>query len=156
MIKLWLNQNDIPALTAFAGNIDADSLKPFIFIAQTGDIKAILGVELYDKINTDYIDETLTGVYKEIYDNYVIYMLVYFACSHYIAMNSSKVSNNGIIKPEQSTDLKEIDRLSRRYSDLGNNVLLTFKDYMKTVNIPEWKYDCEATKRRDINVIDWY
>ena len=154
MIKLWLKENDIPALTSFAGNIDSDSLKPFIFIAQTGDLKAILGVELYNKINTEYIANTLTGVYATIYNEYVIYMLAYFSCSHYIAMNSSKVSNNGIITPEQRADMKEIDRLSARYNSLANNVLVTFEDYMKTIDIPEYKKGCE--NKRTTNVIGWY
>ena len=82
MIKLWLKENDIPILTGFAGNIDSDSLKPFIFIAQTTDLKRVLGLNLYDKIDTLYIAGTLTGEYKTIFDNYIIDMLVYFSCSH--------------------------------------------------------------------------
>ena len=153
MIKLWLKENDIPALTSFAGNIDSDSLKPFIFISQTTDLKRVLGLKLYDKINVDYIAGTLTGNYKIVFDNYIIDMLVYFSCSHYIAMNSSKVSNNGIVKPEQSTDLKEIDRLSARYNSLANNVMLSFQEYMKTVSITEYG-SCE--NKAKTNIIGWY
>ena len=154
MITILLKENDIPALTSFAGNIDSDSLKPFIFIAQTNDITPILGLSLYNKIYADFENDALTGVYKDIYDNYLIYMLAYFSCSHYIAMNSSKVSNNGVIKPEQTTDLKEIDRLSARYNSLGNNVLVNFKEYMKTVNVPEYNNGC--VEKRKTNVINWY
>lgn len=154
MIKLWLKENDIPSLTSFAGNIDSDSLKPFIFIAQTTDIKRVLGLPLYNKLNVDYIAESLSGVYLAIFDNYVTDMLVYFSCSHYIAMNSSKVSNNGIIKPEQSTDLKEIDRLSARYNQLGNSVMISFQEFMNDVNIPEYgKQDNNIVKT---NIIGWY
>lgn len=154
MIKLWLNENDIPVLTGFAGNIDSDSLKPFIFIAQTTDLKRVLGLSLYDKINAEYIAGTLSGDYKTIFDNYIVDMLVYFSCSHYIAMNSSKVSNNGIVKPDQSTDLKEIDRLSARYNSLANNVLLSFQDFMTTISIPEYGNTCEGKART--NIIPWY
>lgn len=154
MIKLWLKENDIPSLTGFAGNIDSDSLKPFIFISQTTDLKRVLGLTLYDKINTDYIANDLTGVYLIIFDNYIVDMLVYFSCSHYIAMNSSKVSNNGIIKPEQSTDIKEIDRLSARYNSLANNVLVSFEAYMKTIDIPEYGKSCDIAPKT--NIIPWY
>ena len=154
MIKLWLKENDIPELTAFSGNIDADNLKPFIFIAQTTDIKMILGLDLYNKIDADYIANTLTGIYATIFDNYIVDMLVYFSCSHYIAFNSSKVSQNGIIKPDQTTDLKEIDRLSARYNALANNVFVSFERYMKTANVPEYKNDCEA--KRKTNIINWH
>lgn len=153
MIKLWLKENDIPALTSFAGNIDSDSLKPFIFISQTTDLKRVLGLKLYDKINVDYIAGTLAENYLTIFDNYIIDMLVYFSCSHYIAMNSSKVSNNGIMKPEQSTDIKEIDRLSARYNSLANNVMISFQEYMKTISIPEYK-DCQDKAKT--NIIGWY
>jgi len=154
MIKLWLKENDIPSLTSFAGNIDSDSLKPFIFIAQTTDLKRVLGLLLYEKINTDYIADTLSGVYLTIFDNYVIDMLVYFSCSHYIAMNSSKVSNNGIIKTEQSTDLKEIDRLSARYNQLANSVMVSFQEYMVDIDIPEYGKNCEDKVKT--NIIGWY
>jgi hypothetical protein len=154
MIKLWLKENDIPALTSFAGNIDSDSLKPFIFIAQTTDLKRVLGLLLYEKINNDYISQSLSGVYLTIFDNYVIDMLVYFSCSHYIAMNSSKVSNNGIIKTEQSTDLKEIDRLSARYNQLANSVMVSFQEYMVDIDIPEYGKNCEDKVKT--NIIGWY
>jgi hypothetical protein len=154
MIKLWLKENDIPSLTSFAGNIDSDSLKPFIFIAQTTDLKRVLGLLLYDKLTEDYIDNTLSGVYLTIFDDYVIDMLVYFSCSHYIAMNSSKVSNNGIIKPEQSTDLKEIDRLSARYNQLANSVMISFQEYMATIDIAEYGKQCEDKVKT--NIIGWY
>lgn len=153
MIKLWLKENDIPALTSFDGNIDSDSLKPFIFIAQTTDLKRVLGLYLYDKINTEYIANNLTGEYLTIFDNYIVDMLVYFSCSHYIAMNSSKVSNNGIIKPEQTTDLKEIDRLSARYNALANNVMVNFQEYMATISIPEYK---SGENKANTNIIGWY
>jgi len=154
MIKLWLNENDIPALTSFAGNIDSDSLKPFIFIAQTTDLKRVLGLLLFDKITTDYEANALDGIYATIFNNYVIDMLVYFSCSHYIAMNSSKVSNNGIIKPEQSTDLKEIDRLSARYNQLANSVMVSFQEYMADIDIPEYGKQCEDKVKT--NIIGWY
>lgn len=153
MIKLWLKENDIPALTSFDGNIDSDKLKPFIYIAQTTDMKRVLGLDLYNKIDAEYIAETLAGDYLTIFDNYIIDMLTYFSCSHYIAMNSSKVSNNGMIKPEQSTDLKEIDRLSARYNSLANNVMVNFQEYMKTISIPEYK-NCEDKAKT--NIIGWY
>jgi len=154
MTKLWLNENDIPILTGFAGNIDSDSLKPFIFIAQTTDLKRVLGLLLYNKINSEYIANTLSGNYLTMFNDYIVDMLVYFSCSHYIAMNSSKVSNNGIIKPEQSTELKEVDRLSARYNSLANNVMISFQAFMATITIPEYGKGCE--KNVTTNIITWY
>jgi hypothetical protein len=152
-MKIWLTENDIPALTSFAGNIDTDALKPFIVIAQTNDILPILGVDLYNKINTDIENETLSGIYLEFYDKYIIFMLAYFSCSHYIAINTSQISQNGILKPEQRTDLKEIDRLSALYNQLGNNVFLQFKEFVKLNPVPEYKIE---QIKRETNVIQFY
>lgn len=152
MITLWLNSNDIPALTAFSGNIDADSLKPHIYTAQTTDLKRILGLELYNKINADYIAGELDGVYKTIYDDYVVDMLTYFSCTNYMAFGGYKTSNNGIYK-EGNVDLKEVSVLIGRYKQLGTNVELNFYDYMKTVSINEWR---NSTDIEENKVIPWY
>jgi hypothetical protein len=152
-MKIWLTENDIPALTSFAGNIDTDALKPFIVIAQTNDILPILGVDLYNKINTDIENDTLSGLYLQFYDKYIIFMLAYFSCSHYIAINSSQISQNGIIKPEQRTDLSEINRLSALYNQLGNNVFIQFKDFLQLNPVPEYKIE---EVKRETNIIQWY
>jgi len=152
-MKIWLTENDIPALTSFAGNIDTDALKPFIVIAQTNDILPILGVDLYSKINLDIENDTLSGVYLEFYDKYIIFMLAYFSCSHYIAINTSQISQNGIIKPEQRTDLNEITRLSALYNQLGNNVFVQFKEFIKLNPVAEYKIE-QVT--RETNVIQFY
>jgi len=152
-MKIWLTENDIPALTSFAGNIDTDALKPFIVIAQTNDILPILGLDLYNKINTDIENNTLEGIYLEFYDKYIIFMLAYFSCSHYIAINTSQISQNGIIKPEQRTDLSEINRLSALYNQLGNNVFLQFKEFIRLNPVSEYKVE-QVT--RETNVIQFY
>jgi len=152
-MKIWLTENDIPALTSFAGNIDTDALKPFIVIAQTNDILPILGVDLYNRINTDIENDTLSGVYLEFYDKYIIFMLAYFSCSHYIAINTSQISQNGIIKPEQRTDLSEITRLSALYNQLGNNVFVQFKEFIRLNPVTEYKVE-QVT--RETNVIQFY
>lgn len=153
MLKLWLKETDIPTLTSFAGTIDSDSLKPFVYIAQTTDLKPILGLDLYNKINTDYIANALSGVYLQLYNEYILDMLVYFSCSRYIALNPVKVAQNGIIKPEMSADKKEIDSLSARYNALANNVVVNFKAFMETITIPEYN---QNTKKRETNIINWY
>ena len=152
-MKLWLTENDIPALTSFAGNIDTDALKPFIVIAQTNDILPILGVDLYNKINLDIENDDLSGVYLEFYDKYIIFMLAYFSCSHYIAINTSQISQNGIIKPEQRTDLNEITRLSALYNQLGNNVFLQFKEFIRLNPVTEYKIE---QVKRETNIIQFY
>jgi hypothetical protein len=80
-------------------------------------------------------------------------MLAYFSCSHYIAINTSQISQNGIIKPDQRTDLSEINRLSALYNQLGNNVFMQFKEFIKLNPVSEYKIE-QVT--RETNVIQFY
>ena len=54
MIKLIISIDDISRLSGFDGNIDNDSINPFIFMAQNSEIKRILGVNLYNKILSEF------------------------------------------------------------------------------------------------------
>lgn len=156
-IKLLLKEEDIPTLTAFSGNIDADSLKPFIYIAQSNDIKRVLGVDLYAKIYADYSANTLTGLYKDIYDNYILDMLVYYSCTNYMAFGGYKTGNNGIFKRSaegaQIVDYKEVDVLISRYRQLGANVETNFYEYIKTISIPEYT---QTTDTNSTKFTNWY
>lgn len=154
-VKLFLKDTDIPILTAFSGNIDVDSLKPHIYIAQTTEIVRVLGLDLYNKIYADYVSDTLTGVYKDIFDIYVIDMLTYFSCSLYMSFGGYKTTNNGVYKTSvegaSNVDLKELSNLVNKYNQLGVNVEQNFITFMKDKNIPEYKQE-NVSK----NIIPWY
>jgi hypothetical protein len=154
---LWLKEADIPTLTAFSGDIDADKLKPHIYTAQKNDIKRILGLDLYTKIDTDYKADTLAGEYLTLYDEYILDMLVYFSCKNYMAFGSYKTSNAGVYKITsengQLIDSKELGVLINRYREMAANVETEFYKYMKTINIPEWT---ETTDNDSNKVIPWY
>jgi hypothetical protein len=154
MIKLFLKETDVAFLTAFSGNIDVDSLKPHIYVAQTNDIKRVLGLKLYNKIYTDFVSDALTGIYKQIFDEYVIDMLVYFTCEKYVQFGSYKTTNAGIYKSTadggQIVDYKEVANLSSKYRQLGVNVEENFRTFMRENLVAEF-----STEERT-NIIGWY
>lgn len=161
MVTLLLNQNDIPSLTSFDGNIDADKLKPYIFLAQKNDLKKALGVALYDKILADYKSNSLTGVYETIYNDFVVEMLVYFSCAKYMAFGGYKTSNNGIHKiafgGAQVVDYKEVAILISRYDQLATNSETSFYEFMaleSTPDVPEFK--TETNDLTENKIIPWY
>lgn len=157
MIKLFLNENDIPQLTAFSGNIDADSLKPHIYIAQTTDIKRILGVELYNKVYTDFVADNLTGDYLQIFNEFIVDILVYYSCANYMGFGAYKTANNGVYKSGSEgasiADAKEVNVLISRYRQLGVSVENSFYEFMKTnTTITEYVHEEKETK----NIVNWY
>jgi hypothetical protein len=158
MIKLLLASTDIPSLTSFSGGIDADAIKPYIYMAQKNDIKRILGLDLYTKIYDEYVAGTLDGVYKTIYEDYVLEMLVFFSCSKYMVFGAFKTTNSGIHKVNidgaMVPDPKEINKLRAEYKSLASSSEINFYEFMKTQNLPEWVKTTENLNQN--NSIPWY
>jgi len=142
MIKLLISIDDIVRLSGFDGNIDNDSINPFIFMAQNSEIKRILGVELYNKIVLDYENEELADEYLTIYNEYVATILAYFSCSFYLQLGVAKVSQNGVYlvtpeKTEQLTD-EERNKKGQLYEKLAIGLENKLIEYLNSITIPEW------------------
>lgn len=155
MIKLFLQPNDIATLTGFSGNIDVDNLKACTNIAQTMQLKRILGNDLYnylwDNINS------LTGDYETIYNDYVVYMTAFFSASVYLSLMSSKVSNLGTVRMNAenstSTPYSESNILSKNYESIAIAYEKNFYEFMKTISIPE--YGSSEQNKPLTNYINW-
>ena len=133
-------------LTSISGNVDVDKVTPSIWVSQVTDIKRILTDELYDKILTDFLADTLSGDYLTIYDEYVSVMLVFFSTADFIMRNSVMVSNGGnfqhLPNNAQISPSKENERLSKHYRDLATSFELKFYEYIKDKNLPEYQRNC--------------
>lgn len=140
-IIIMVEPSDVVALTTFDGNIDIDNLKPMIFIAQTTYLKSFLGLDLYTKIYTDFVDDTLAGEYLIIFNEYVKDIVSYQAASLFVDFGGYKISENGIHKITgenmQALDESETSKLVLRYSKLIANVEGNFKEYVTPLDLPE-------------------
>lgn len=163
-VALLLQDEDFTRNTIFGGNIDVDKYRVSIKEAQIRFIKKDLGKELYSKIYTDYITNggvIPAGAYKDIYDDYIFYMLIAKADELYSQVGAYTADNKGITKISsdntQSINKEEIDSLAnqarRRYDDFKDD----FIEYMSCGNndiinsIPEWKQtSCSNGRHRVI------
>jgi hypothetical protein len=154
---LLLKANDIPRLTGLSGNIDIDKLTPNVFTAQVVDIKRVLGLTLYNKIVADYDADTLAGVYANIYNDYLIFILAYYSASYYIGFGNFHIVNNGIAKMNieggTSADSKEVNLLVDRYRQMAINFETELLKYLKTIDIPEYLLENEVNVKP---IINWY
>ncbi len=154
---LLLNQDDIPRLTGLSGNIDVDKLKAFIFTAQTIDIKRVLGVDLYEKIVSEYENNTLTGDYLLIYNDYLVFTLAYYTASYYVNLGAFQVVNNGIVTMDveggKSVEMKEINAISEKYKQMAISFEANLLDFLGKISIPEYKSEDKTNVKR---VIPWY
>lgn len=157
MITLLVKANDIVQLSGIGGNIDTDSLNPSINIAQSTHIKRILGLELYNKILTDYKNDDLAGEYLTIYNDYISFMLSFFSVSIYLSLNNAKVSNAGTFKMNIENGTQptpsEINTLGKNHESIAISYETNFYEYMKTIDIPEYN---KQEKKETTNLIQWY
>ena len=140
-ISLFITPLDVIERTTFDGNIDQDNLNPTIWLAQSTYLKSFLGLELYNKIYTDFDDDSLSGEYQILFEDYIKDILAFQTAKLYVDTGGSKISENGIhkITPDKMEVLSESEtnRLSLMYGSLIANVEANFKEYTSTVTIPE-------------------
>ena len=141
MIKLIISIDDISRLSGFDGNIDNDSINPFIFMAQNSEIKRILGDTLYNKILSDYENDTLTGNYLAVYNDYIATILAYFTCSYYLQLGVAKVSQNGVylVTPEKTEQLfdEKSNKMAEKYEKLATGLEIKLLEVLDLLNLPE-------------------
>jgi len=157
MIKLLISIDDIARLSGFDGNIDNDTINPFIFMAQNSDIKRVLGTELYNKIVNDYENETLTGSYLEIYNEFVATILAYYTCSYYLQLGVPKVSQNGVylVTPEKTEQIfdDKTQKMADKYEKLAISLEYKLVEYLNTANLPEWTSPDQTKAKTSFNWI---
>ena len=157
MNKLLITIQDIAKLSGFDGNIDNDSINPFIFMAQINDIKRILGDTLYLKIVSDYDNEVLTGDYLDIYNNYISIIQSYYTCSYYLQLGVAKVSQNGayLVTPEKTEQIfdDKTDKMADKYEKLGVSLELKLIEVLDGLNLPERPTPSDINAKSNFNWI---
>jgi len=76
-MALIITETVYKANSPLSAAVDWAIIIPSIQTAQDLGLMEILGQKLYEKIETDYTDETLTGAYLTLYNKYIIKYLIY-------------------------------------------------------------------------------
>jgi hypothetical protein len=98
ILLIDLTSGDLTKATPLGGNIDIDRYNFCVLDAQNSKVRELLGDDLYQKIETDYVDETLTGIYLELYTNFVKPIIIHQSAVEFLTIGSFQVSNGGIYK----------------------------------------------------------
>lgn len=153
---LLLQGDDLYKYTPLGGNIDTDRYLNDIRNFQLRYLKKILTKPLYDKIIDDFENETLTGVYEELYFDYIREMVLHGSAMLYLEHGAYMISNSGITKSKgddnETISIDELDRLVISEKKLFEDTKRDFERYMKQIYIPEYQ-KTENTMR--INVGGW-
>jgi hypothetical protein len=131
---LLIKPIDLKRFTFVDGNLDSDKLLQFVKIAQDIHIQSYLGTDLLEKIKTDIVAGTLTGVYLTLLETYVKPMLIHWAMVEYLPFAAYNVTNKGMYKSTsenaETVDKNEVDFLIQKSRSLAENYSQRFVDYM--------------------------
>lgn len=146
--------------TPFSGGIDYDKLVPCIEDAQVTDLEPILGQVLFDKILDDYEAETLTGLYFDLYNKFIVDYLIRASAKNYFLIGAYQVANGGIYKHSaenaETISKEEIDYLMVQQLSKMEVYGLRMKRWLTFNSIPEYLQTSETVNTKSLNVSSWY
>ena len=131
---LFIKPIDIKRNTIIDGNVDVDKFIQFIKIAQQIHVRNYLGSDLYNKISSDIIGDTLTGDYLSLVNTYIQPMLIHFAMVDYLPFAAYQVKNGGVFKHSsensETVSKNEVDYLVNKEREFAEYYTRRFIDYM--------------------------
>ena len=158
MKALFISRTDLVKNTIVDGNVDTDKFIQFIKIAQDIHIQNYLGTKLYERIENDILNDTLTGDYLTLVTSYIQPMLIHYAMVDYLPFAAYQVKNGGVFKHSsenaETVSKDEIDFLVQKQRDFAEYYTRRFVDYICFENdkFPEYLDNTDSDIRPDRNV----
>jgi len=150
---ILIKQEELTRNTLIGGNVDVDRYLQAIKACQNVLIKPLLGLELYNKIVSDFETGSLSGLYLEMFDDYIKEMIIHGSAEIYLSQGAYMISNNGITKTKtdssETVSKEEIDYLveaSRKLYRLYEEQFLKWiklnpvSEYIKTCGVKHKTY----------------
>jgi hypothetical protein len=140
---LFLTPQEISKTTIMGGNVDLDKYTFCIAETQVKVIEPLLGNILYDKIVTDFVNDTLTGDYLTIFNNFVKPVTKYESVSAYLKIANYNLTNAGLIKHNATNaelvNTEETETLANRYSSFAQTYVIRFNKFILKNYIVEYQ-----------------
>jgi len=163
MKALFITLKELKRKSIFDGNLDADKLIQFVEVAQDTQIQTYLGTNLYVRLQTDIIADTLSGNCETLVNDYIKPMLIWYTQAAYIPYAAYQISNGGIYKHNSenatSVDASEIRTLTEHATETAEFYTQRFMDHMNYNShlYPEFisNQDDGMYPHRDINFTGW-
>ena len=149
---LLVTPQEITNTSILGGNVDVDKYAFCIANTQVTVLEPLLGSILYDKIKGDFQNNTLTGNYQIIYNEFVKPILKNKAIAEYIEISSYTLANGGLFKhsPDNAeiVDKEEAQFLSGKYDGLAQMYILRFQKWICKNYIAEYKKSQDEVNAR--------
>lgn len=148
LTTILIKQEQLTRNTIIGGNVDTDRYLQAIKACQNIYIKPLLGQTLYNKIATDFENNTLSGLYLEMFDDYITEMIIHGSAEIYLSQGAYMVSNNGITKTRTETSetisKEEVDYLVEASRKLYRLYEEQFLKWIKDNPVPEYIKACSV------------
>lgn len=142
---LLISVQAIKDRTGLHSNVTEKEIKPDIKYCQDAYILRLLGTALFNKIQTDLGNNTLTGVYQTLWADYIVDTLVYYTLAESPMTLTYQMYNKGLIrKSSENTinpDVQEIADIVNKYKSRAEWYGQRLADYLlqNTESFPEYQ-----------------
>lgn len=161
---LFISIADIKKHTSVNGSVDPDKIINFVKIAQDIEIQALLGTDLYNKINDDIVAGTITDPYLSLVNDYIKPALIHYAMVHYLPFGSVTIANKGIYKHNaensQTAAKSDIDYLVNKELSIAQHYAQRYKDFMcnNSTLFPEYNTNSNGDMHpeKNISFSNWF
>lgn len=141
--KYFINVEKLKQLGMIELNVESGKLSNILYRCQERDIKPVLGKDLYNKLLEDIENETLTGDYKELVDDYIIDYLIASVEKKSVWHINMKIrekgtgrSNDEYVSQSTMSDDNDLrDELSKDKTAFKQNLI----DYLEASEFPEYQ-----------------
>lgn len=123
MATLYISPSILKRDTALGSTVDDNLLQPYIRIAQDRWILPALGTQLDNKLKSDIIAGTVTGVYETLLEEYIQPALVQLAFSEVAYVVRLRFANNtvtvGNSEQGSSASMQDIRKVVEQSNEIG-------------------------------------
>jgi hypothetical protein len=139
------------------GNVDPDKYLFCIANVQLTIIEPLLGTLLYDKIYTEAESGTLTGLYLQLYNDFIKPIVKNSAVAEYLTIASYMVQNGGIFKHTgdniEVVDKQETQFLAQKYNAYAQVYVQRFEKWICKNPLTEYKcYQDEVNAKKGMKL----
>lgn len=140
---LFISKTEMTNTTILGGNVDFDKYSFCVLDTQLRVLEPLLGTELYEKIKTDLETETLSGLYLELFNDYIKPITKFASVANYLEIGSYLVDNGGIYKHtadnKENVERNEVMSLVQKYNGMADMFIGRFQKWICKNHLTEYK-----------------
>lgn len=139
-----ITSQEIRDNTPMGGNVDSDKFVNLINDVQVMVLEPTLGTKLYDKILTDFSSDSLSGLYLQMFNDYIKPVLWHSVFAEYVKIGSIIVGNGGMYKhvaqDAETASIDDINYVAKNAQSKADTYLQRLVRFLcdQEPNIPEY------------------